>query len=251
MAHFLHRRTTRRPSSSFERPTLMALIKLGIAIAEMRGSVNGTTFARNRYGAYARNRTKPKDPLSERQAIVRNAMETLQTYWQNTLLDAGRQAWQDCAALTASTNALGDRITLTGSVLFIRTNMLRLLTAQVILATPPQGGALCDIPTLTWNCTTAAGLQVATVTPALSSGDRMILQASPPQLHTRNFFQGPWQHNGAFTNLWRFDSSDPLPFTILTPALLSVGNRFFIAMRRLSTTGSVSQTYYAIQDCLV
>ncbi|GAH13494.1 unnamed protein product, partial [marine sediment metagenome] len=49
----------------------MSLVKYGGGIVQMSGSIAGNTFARNRYGNYVRARTKPINPNSDRQVVVR------------------------------------------------------------------------------------------------------------------------------------------------------------------------------------
>lgn len=103
----------------------MALVKFGAGIVDMRGSIAGTVFSRNRYGNYARGRTIPVNPNSSRQQAVRNIMGMLVEMWSQLLTPANRAKWDVYAANTNFVNKLGETITLTGYNHFIRSNMAR------------------------------------------------------------------------------------------------------------------------------
>lgn len=103
----------------------MANILYGGGIADMRGSIGGIVYSRNRYGSYARNRTKPVNPNSERQQAVRNIMGFLVNAWARILTQANRNKWSVYAAAVSFVNSLGQTITLTGFNHFIRSNMAR------------------------------------------------------------------------------------------------------------------------------
>ena len=100
----------------------MALVKYGGGITGMSGSIGGQTHARNRSGSYIRQRTKPVNPNTERQNLVRAALAMLTERWADVLTDVQRIAWNDYAAGVAMKNRLGDSIKLTGFNHYIRSN---------------------------------------------------------------------------------------------------------------------------------
>ncbi len=97
----------------------MALIKFGGGVVQMAGSIAGNVFARNRYGNYARARTKPVNPNSARQVVIRAAIAYLTQHWNGTLTPAERTAWNSYAAAVTMKNRLGENINLTGFNHFI------------------------------------------------------------------------------------------------------------------------------------
>jgi hypothetical protein len=78
----------------------MALIKSTI-LSAIRGSINGTVFAQNKSGAYARNRTVPVNPNTTNQQAVRIALGQAAMAWK-TLSAERRAAWDASAGSTCS-----------------------------------------------------------------------------------------------------------------------------------------------------
>lgn len=115
----------------------MALIKLGPTVTDIRGSIAGTTFSRNRYGNYIRARTTPVNPNSERQQAVRNIMAYVVQAWYSVLTAGQRAAWSVYADACNFTNKLGESITLTGYNIFVRSNIARLNDDYSLVATGP------------------------------------------------------------------------------------------------------------------
>lgn len=188
----------------------MALVKYGGGIIQMSGSVAGNTFARNRYGNYARARTKPVNPKSERQIAARDTIMYLTEYWHETLNATQRGAWQNYADGVVMKNKLGESIKLSGFNHFIRSNAARLRAALALVADGPTTIALPAIDP-TFKFTTSAYYQKLlvsyTVGAAWADEDDagMIVHAGRPQLATRNFFAGPWRHAGCLPG----DSATP------------------------------------------
>lgn len=118
----------------------MALIKSTI-LAQISGSINGTTFAHNRGGAYARNRSLPSNPGTDRQDQVRTAMSSISTAWRDTLSDGERALWRNYGQNLSVINRLGDTISLSGIAAFNRVNLFRMSTlSEPMLTTPPPAG---------------------------------------------------------------------------------------------------------------
>lgn len=103
----------------------MALVQFGGGVTGMRGSIGGTVFSRNAGGNYARARTVPVNPNSPLQAEIRAALQTLVEYWQNSLTQAERDAWNLYAANINMQNRLGETIHISGYNHFIRSNTIR------------------------------------------------------------------------------------------------------------------------------
>ena len=95
----------------------MALTIDGVPVS---GSVGYTTHARNRAGAYTRNRTKPVNPNSTRQTTVRSGFAAAVDAWTNTLTDTQRAEWNLYAANVPWLNKAGQSMRMTGQNAFIR-----------------------------------------------------------------------------------------------------------------------------------
>jgi len=121
----------------------MALVKFGGGITQMSGSVGGTTFARNRYGNYARAKTKPVNPNTAAQAAIRSALSELTVLWSQTLSAAQRTAWNLYGASVAMKNRLGETTYLTGFNHYIRSNVMR---NRVGLGVVNDGPVIFELP---------------------------------------------------------------------------------------------------------
>lgn len=98
------------------------LIRYGGPVAAGSGSAGGNTYSRNRYGAYIRARTKPVNPNSPRQQVVRNNLCWLVEQWSANLTDMQRQLWNVYGYSVAWVNKLGERVYIPGFNHFLRSN---------------------------------------------------------------------------------------------------------------------------------
>ncbi len=176
----------------------MALIKFGGGIVQASGSIAGTTHARNRFGNYIRARTKPVNPKSSSQSLVRNAMAYLADRWHSALTPAQRAAWDLYAANVPMKNRLGDTINLTGYNHFIRSNVWAKTQGLTVVDAGPTTFSLPEKdPALAITASqTTQKISVAfddAAAWALETGAYLILSQGTPQLLTRNFFDGPWR----------------------------------------------------------
>lgn len=114
----------------------MASIIYGNGVADIRGSINGTTFSRNANGAYARNKTTPTNPRTAAQVAQRARLISLVTGWR-ALTDVQRKAWIDGTGNYPYTNRLGIASLYTGQQLYTKLNLGRLAATQAELTSPP------------------------------------------------------------------------------------------------------------------
>lgn len=176
----------------------MALVKFGAGIVDMRGSIAGTTFARNRGGAYARGRTKPTNPSTSRQQAVRNVMTDLVNAWSEVLTDAQRAAWDQYASAVPFTNRLGESMLLTGFNMFIRSNSVIL---QSGLTQVNAGPTTLLLPEADASFAVAASEATGELTVTFDDtadwcdedGGALAVKCGLPQNASRNFFKGPWR----------------------------------------------------------
>lgn len=177
----------------------MALIKYGGGIIQMAGSIAGNTFARNRYGNYARARTKPTNPNTSGQQAVRAAMADLTTRWSVTLTAVQRTAWNLYGSSVKMKNRLGEDIYLSGYNHYIRSN---LEYRRTFGATIDAGPTVFELPSQdgTFAVTASEATQWITVVHDVTmawadeNGAAMFIYQGSPQNAQRNFFAGPWRY---------------------------------------------------------
>lgn len=224
----------------------MALIGFGGGVTEIRGSIGGTVFSRNRYGAIARARTVPVDPGTANQMAVRALMGQARAAFFDTLTAVQRAAWDVYADNVAWTNRLGQTVHLTGYNMYCRTNIC-LLNAGM--------DAVADAPT-DYSLAGQDGSLVATVTAAANgisvafddnldwldeTGGGLLVFESRPQNPGINYFKGPWNYLGKVEG----DSTTPptSPATFTSQHSLAVGQKMFLQARIVRADGRVSQPF--------
>lgn len=93
-----------------------------LEFGEIRGSIGGKVYSRNRYGQYIRNRAVPVNPNSARQQAAKSRFTELTERWSSQLTALQRAAWNDYGAAVPMTNRLGQVINLSGFAHYIRSN---------------------------------------------------------------------------------------------------------------------------------
>lgn len=176
----------------------MALVKFGAGVIDMRGSIAGTTFSKNRFGQYARARTKPVNPNTTRQDAVRSGVAEATARWSETLNNASRILWNEYAALVAMKNRLGETVFLSGFNHYIRSNAFRIsLGFAAIDAAPAIGELPAQDPSLAMAPIAAAQqLDVSfdnTMDWANETGGVLFIHQGQPQNPQRFFFGGPYR----------------------------------------------------------
>lgn len=177
----------------------MALIKFGGGITEMRGSMGGNTYSRNRYGAYLRNRTTPVNPSSSGQQAVRAALSQLTARWSGVVTAAQRAAWNLYGANVVMTNKLGESINLTGFNHYIRSNLIRVVRAGTVI---DAGPTTFEIPDSDGSFAITASEATQVISCAYDDtalwcdedDAHMWIFQGTPQNAQRNFFGGPWRY---------------------------------------------------------
>ncbi len=224
----------------------MALIKFGGGVVQMAGSIAGTVFARNRYGNYARARTKPTNPNSARQQVSRGALASLTTRWSQTLTPAQRAQWDLYASNMIMTNRLGEATHLSGYNHYIRSNTWRIDLGQTII---DDGPSVFELPakdaTFTASCSEAAAEVSITFDDAADwcSEDNagiMLLQGVP-QNAQRNFFAGPFRGRSAKMGALGVPITSPQEFAWIIPCV--EGQRVWIQARILRADGRLSEPF--------
>lgn len=228
----------------------MALLKFGGGITEMRGSIAGNVYSRNRYGAYARARTTPVNPASQRQSAIRALISDISQAWFNTLTQAQRDAWNVFAAAVPEKNKLGEVIYLSGFNQYCKSN----LAAQ-------NAGlpAIAEAPTIftkpgedtSFAVSASAATQLVSVTfdDTLDWVDEddagMIIRVGSPQNGSINYFDGPWRFADSIDG--DGTTAPTTPADVASPFVLAEDQKVFVEGRIIRADGRLSDWFRG--DC--
>ena len=222
------------------------LVQYGGGILDARGSIGGQTASRNRYGNYLRARITPVNPQSTRQNKIRACIQSLATYWSQTLTQLQRDAWEVYASNIVRTNKLGAQIKLIGFNMFIRSNSIRLQSddsiiapGPVILTLPPADPIFaCEVdetaqqisvtfdPLLGWNI--------------IDDGEMYIFMSLPHNTG-RNFIGGPFRLAGAIDG---DTASPPTSPQILAAPFPVAENQALVCRARISEADGRLSDYF-------
>lgn len=115
----------------------MALIALGSVATEIRGSIGGVTYSRNKGGAYARARVAPINRKTPAQTLVRANFAANAKAWSGTLTSAERAAWTAFAAANPLVNILGASIIVSGLAMLLKLNQVLSQIGEPNIVSPP------------------------------------------------------------------------------------------------------------------
>lgn len=218
----------------------MALFKAGPLASEIRGSIGGTVFARNKGGLYMRARTVGINPQSVRQVAVRSVFGDLAQAWSNVLTDAQRAAWELYAANVPLINALGEPRNVSGQNMFIRSNALLIDTAQTQVNDAPTNFTVGPTLTPTFSLDAAADTFDITDLGAYSpdsAGINVLVAMGTPQNGGVNFFKSPFRKAyGANID----DTTNPVPIADIAASFpFEAGQAVFLRTANVTPDGRV------------
>lgn len=230
----------------------MALVKYGGGIVQMSGSVAGNTFARNRYGNYMRARTKPVNPNTAFQQLVRAAVAFLTNRWSQTVTADQRTAWNLYGSSVIMKNKLGENVYLTGFNHYIRSNTALKRAGK---AAVDDGPVIFEIPAQdpTFAITASEAAQEIEFSwddemPwASETGAYLLLYQGRPQNAQRNFFDGPWKKIGHIAGQDGSPTLDPQAKAIMFA--IAEGQRQWVYARILRADGRLSLPFRADTFC--
>lgn len=227
----------------------MAKIKMGSLATDVRGSIAGVTYARNRGGAYTRGRTSPVQPNSVRQAAIKGVFAAAINTWTNLLTAAQRAAWDAYAASVPYTDIFGESRYYSGQNRY----------AQAYIAAVNAGRTVASVSVAPTTWTNAEGVVISnvsvnqgassastlasvvnTLAPSdAEAGDMLLISFGAPVTAAKNYFKGPWRHAGVATFVSGTtypdaDLTDPYGRTIASGLRLPIMIRVIKADNRLS-----------------
>ena len=214
----------------------MALVKYGGGVVGASGSIAGTVHARNRFGNYIRARTKPVNPNSTGQSLMRNILAYCAAFWSASCTAAERIAWTTYAAAVPFKNRLGETIYLTGFNHFVRYTSLWNLRYGIASGQAPTDLSLPGKdPTFSVVASVATGLSVSFDVGLpwwAIAQSQIVVFMGQPQNKTRNFFNGPWKLAGSAT------TGEASPKVIAPPFTLTLGQKIWIYGRIMTGPGN-------------
>jgi hypothetical protein len=160
----------------------MALVKLGGLAQDVRGSLNGNVFSRNRGGAYVRTKVSPVQPQTSFQQAVRAIFKAVAQMWATTL-DAGqRAAWDAWAAVHPFVNVFGDSIILSGVAAFEAVNARLGQIGEDYIEDPPETWSVEDLGVVAVTGEVTAGVLEAKATPTrtLEANEVLFIYGTAP-----------------------------------------------------------------------
>lgn len=141
---------------------------------EIRGSVGGNTFSRNKGGLYIRSRVKPTDPSSTAQMQRRVAMNNISRLWSQSLDDAQRTAWNEYAEANPVPSRLGGWLTLTGHQFFCGLNSRLAMVGSSPQLSPPTSNAPTGVSITVLGEEVSQELSITFAPAPLPTGHRLI-----------------------------------------------------------------------------
>lgn len=166
----------------------MALVRFGGGVSEMRGSIAGNVFSRNRSGAIVRNRTKPINQPTQAQSDQRTLFAQAASSYKN-LTPAQVNGWEEFSLGVQRLNSLGELYQPQPSQLFIESNLNMLISGVGMISDAPVGKLQVPVPAeMSLDIITTAGV---ITTMEISSGDAwidtdfMIVEATLPMPSSR------------------------------------------------------------------
>jgi len=160
----------------------LALIKMGALAQDVRGSLNGTVFSRNKGGAFVRSKVSPCQPLSRWSSGTREVFKACAQRWSGTLTAAQRSAWNAFALLHPYVNVFSDSIVLPGVAMYAAVNARLRQCGQTAIDEVPATFVVADCGGITVVMTALVGVLSLVVTPgrALVGSEGLVVWASLP-----------------------------------------------------------------------
>lgn len=117
----------------------MAIIRTGPVVAAISGGIGGVVFVAGSRSAVVRPRPIAHRKSSPALATARARFMTVRNAWKQLTVEQ-KAAWATAAALRPSTNRLGQASPMSAFLLFVRTNVPRLYSFELIAELPAIGG---------------------------------------------------------------------------------------------------------------
>lgn len=214
--------------------------------SDVRGSMGGITYSRNRFGAYRRARVSPVNPNSARQQAARGRFTFMTSLWSSLLTLAQRTAWNQYADAVPVLNRLGDSVKLSGFNMFIRSNTQQFQVIPTVISDGPTILTLPDIdPSFVPTISEATQLISVVFDDTLDwvgeDGGFMQISMMAPVGAGRSYLVGPDRFAGAILG----DSTTPptSPTTIAVPFIVAETQQVIVSSRIGRADGRLSSQF--------
>jgi len=157
----------------------MAKILLGNMITDIRGSQGGTTFSRNTFANYMRNKTSPVNPNTVAQQLVRNRLAAMSQSWGG-ITQNERTAWIDGAPVWSNNNIFNQAINYTGFSLYGRLNRNRQEINEAFISAFVLPTAVDSFTTFSFIANATLGTLITSFAPAIAVTHKVVIRATPP-----------------------------------------------------------------------
>lgn len=170
----------------------MAKILLGDRIADQRGSIGGTTYSRNTFANYIRNKTSPVNVNSIAQQLVRNRLTAMSQSWAG-IGEANRISWIDGAPTWTNNNIFNQAINYTGFSLYGRLNRNRQEINEPFISTFVLPDEVDSFTSFSLVADTTGGTMEITFDPAIAADHKVIIRATRPLTQGTNFVRNQFR----------------------------------------------------------
>lgn len=160
----------------------MATILLGPIASDVRGSTGGTTFSRNKGGAYMRARVTPVNPFTSKQSVVRANFAVNSKAWSGTLTADQRAAWSFFAQNNSLINRVGQTIIISGNAMYNSLNQVLKQIGVAPISDPPTDLSVPALAAVLSYDVDSAGpaTQILTAAQSVVAGAKYYIYATGP-----------------------------------------------------------------------
>lgn len=160
----------------------MAKVLFGGGIADMRRSLEGNTFSRNKGGSYVRQRVRPTNPQTVDQINKRQILSQLAKEWGVSLSQGQRDAWTSFAEINTRVDVLGQTLLLSGLQMFISLNERLLIAGEPGRSQPPPNLDVTQVTAVTTIFDIGVGDTYSITFSPVGTSDERLQIFSTPQL---------------------------------------------------------------------
>lgn len=123
----------------------MARVTYGALVTDIRGSLGGTTFQRNKYGSSAKNKSNPGNSGTTFQTGIRQAVRYVTQLWSQ-LSETDRNLWNSFATTYPQPVKNNPSVNMSGYAVFLKFNVLWYMRVGYTANTPSF--TLSTLPTI-------------------------------------------------------------------------------------------------------
>lgn len=229
---------------------MCALIKFTAFLADARGSVAGTVFSKNTYGAYTRTKVTPVNPSTTAQQLVRQFFAAISQAWRG-ITQAQRDLWNQSANNFTRNNVFGDQVALTGFNLYKRLNQNLLNVGVARIDDAPLPASVFGFSALSVIADTTMGTLEATFAPVIPAGTSVIVFATAPQSAGKQFVKSEFRQIAVLTVADLTPEDLAAAYIVKFGALPPIGSKVFIQFKPINAVTGQAGTTLQAEDIAV